>query len=407
MTQPLPRGSQAQLLDTHAAFEEVVKYWEELDDDVQMVTVSDLHAVMAQHCVQPWTTKWLKKKMLDRFQDSIIIGNMCGRKDLIVESESISAIINGFHQDQTRDTLEMKERMIKSAAKLLASEIRAQDFDTSNYFAVDELDEERQLNELPASLINFLQALRPKRSKELNMPIACIGQSIMHLAAPHYLPPLHVALASQVHARSGSQLLVDSLHNFGFSASAKTVRAFERSSALQDPFTGNESDIDESEDVEIDGGVASADNVDNGPFLGMGMIFSYLTKNSSFSKTSKKIPRIKVTKEQLLSRAVKIHHYPSGPDKKIIRDLVLKPINCCPSPFVLSMPSPISYLRAASLARDPSIPSLGGSMRVMTKFNTHSGIHNIAYLPIIDLPATNMSCVLSTLSYIYQICMSS
>ena len=176
---------------------------------------------------------------------------------MIVEAESISKILNNFHEKQSKDNVEMKEHMIKSAAKLLASDIRSKDYDPSVYFAIDDLDNETQLDQLPASLITFLLELRPRRSKELNMPmIAGIGQSIMHLAAPHYLPPIHVALASQVHSRSGCELLVESLHKFGFTTSAKTVRGFERSSALQDTFTAaNEPeihDLDESEVVKIE-----------------------------------------------------------------------------------------------------------------------------------------------------------
>ena len=62
----------------------------------------------------------------------------------------------------------------------------------------------------------------------------CIGQYIIHLISNHYRPPLHVDVGTKTHTSTGCAELVDVLHKFGVSDSAKNVRSFERCAAVEE-----------------------------------------------------------------------------------------------------------------------------------------------------------------------------
>ena len=129
----------------------------------------------------------------------------------------------------------------------------------------------------------------------------------MHLISKHYVPPLQAALGAEIHTRCGSQMLIEILHQFGVSCSAKTARQFERNAALQSTL---ESD---NEFNSIKASVFAADNTDvqmatiNGKrtFHGMGTIFAHVSKQS-FS--SNKIPK-KTVKTEIFQRTVKVKSY--------------------------------------------------------------------------------------------------
>lgn len=72
------------------AFEKAVEFYEENSRD-KLLSVIDIQEEMGKHCRQPWTARWLKKKMSDRFGDSILVCSKNGRKDVIVPREDINS----------------------------------------------------------------------------------------------------------------------------------------------------------------------------------------------------------------------------------------------------------------------------------------------------------------------------
>lgn len=77
-----------------------------------------------------------------------------------------------------------------------------------------------------------MNGLKSKRSKtDDSLAICAINQCIMHMVVKHYVPQIQVAIGTEVHTRSDSQLLIDILHKFGFSSSPAIVRQFERNAA--------------------------------------------------------------------------------------------------------------------------------------------------------------------------------
>ena len=106
------------------AFEKTIEYFNEISDDETLLTISDLRDVMAQHCTEPYTNKWLKKKLQERCGESIFIASICGKKDVIIESDSAAKVIQDFHSKQKVNSTNQKADLVKTAAKLIADDIR-------------------------------------------------------------------------------------------------------------------------------------------------------------------------------------------------------------------------------------------------------------------------------------------
>lgn len=75
------------------AFEEAISYL--LDNGrEQILVVEDLRKVMQDQGVDPYTVKWMKKKLLARFPDTILICNQNGKNDVILLVESVNSILS-------------------------------------------------------------------------------------------------------------------------------------------------------------------------------------------------------------------------------------------------------------------------------------------------------------------------
>ena len=136
--------------------------------------------------------------------------------------------------------------------------------------------------------------------------IALLGQSLMHQIGIHYLPPLHVALGTELHTITGSQLMIDMFSKFGVCSSSDQVRLFERAAAVQK--TALDQDSLEMETISP---LYSGDNVDvnkitlvgTGTFHGMAIIFSHISKSPLLSQS---ISRRKVSKDEILKKSISI-----------------------------------------------------------------------------------------------------
>ena len=215
------------------AFVHVVEYMKDHWRD-QVLTISDLAEVMKRHCSEPYSNKHLKNLLLERFDGELMICSKYGQSDVIVPYESASAIIQEFRSNQSKNTEDEKLNMIRCVGKLILNDITKAEYDKKVFLDISEVNAEEQLNVLPDSLKILLKSFIPNRSKvDRSLATAMLGQSIMHLIANHYHPPLYVAIGSLVHLRSGSQFLIDILCRLGVSISADQTRKFERCCASQ------------------------------------------------------------------------------------------------------------------------------------------------------------------------------
>ena len=186
----------------------------------------------------PYTTKWLKSKLISHYGDSLVIANMDGCKDVLYLKESANKLLYQFYDEGRKtDVDDEKERIIKLAANLIKRDIVDISCNKNQYFSLNDLDEQNMLSYIPNSLLLMLKHIAPTRSIMKDIKYAAIGQSIVQLARPYsIICPIQVALGIETHHKTGSEFMVQVLHRFGFSSSIKEVRILEKSLCNHNPF---------------------------------------------------------------------------------------------------------------------------------------------------------------------------
>ena len=112
-----------------AAFIEVTKYLKENDDE--QITLTDLTNMMGKLCPEPimaYSNVWMKKKLQEYFGDDIIITNINGKSDVVTFVTTAKKILAEFYEttDFTlEDVEEQKQRIIKTAAKIIKSDVKS------------------------------------------------------------------------------------------------------------------------------------------------------------------------------------------------------------------------------------------------------------------------------------------
>ena len=108
-------------------------------------------------------------------------------------------------------------------------DIKSMHSDLKNYFTLDSLTQEESFDFLPNSLKVFLLGLSYKRNIQREVKISAIGQALMKLVWPtDLICPLQVGLGVDVHYRTGSEFLVQTLQKLGFTCTIDEVRRFEK-----------------------------------------------------------------------------------------------------------------------------------------------------------------------------------
>ena len=199
------------------AFQCVLDYLDSAD--VQQVTVSELVQLMQSNLTSEdtaYTAKYMKQKLLDNYEDGIVIAEKMGTADVVTLKETASSILGP-------QTPRQKKRIIKTAANLIRSDIKAMEGSKDTY---PDIIAEEQISFLPEALRAFLADVF--KGKELFIKVAAIGKAIIQNTRPStVLAPLQVGLGVQMHKVFGSRFLVDTLNHLGFSVSYTEVRKFD------------------------------------------------------------------------------------------------------------------------------------------------------------------------------------
>ena len=104
-------------------FNEVAKYLQENDDE--RITISERTEVTGKVCVDlkmAYPNVWIKQKLLDRFGDDIMIGNINGKEDVVTFIFNVKKILAEFYDaiDSSSENIEeQKQRIIETAAKFI------------------------------------------------------------------------------------------------------------------------------------------------------------------------------------------------------------------------------------------------------------------------------------------------
>ena len=150
--------------DQEQAFSRMCSYFE-MNDEEQM-TISYLRGKMEEFLTEenslPYTSYYLKKKMVERYGNSVYIAEGDGLNDIVTFREKTSHILQSFYKDAQREVDEesQKKAIIETAARLIKSDIKTgAPSVTDHYPKSEELELDSALAFLPDALRNMLNCL--------------------------------------------------------------------------------------------------------------------------------------------------------------------------------------------------------------------------------------------------------
>ena len=101
-----------------------------------------------------YTAKYMKQKLLDHYGDGFVIAEKMGTADVVTLKETASSILRDFYkQPRSTDAETEKKRLIKTAANLIRSDIKAMEGSKDTY---PDIIAEEQISFLPEALRAFL-----------------------------------------------------------------------------------------------------------------------------------------------------------------------------------------------------------------------------------------------------------
>ncbi|XP_071165969.1 uncharacterized protein [Mytilus edulis] len=362
--------------------------------DDEQISISDLVEKMDEMCDgNAYSQMYLKKRLKQHFGDEIIITDIPGRKSVVTLRETVTCILQDYYQRPSNlNPDDEKRALIRAAAKLIKSDIRSVDTTKSIYPTPANIASvDNNLSYLPESLLLFLSNIFSEIDPSVK--IASIGQAVMQASRPRALiTPLQLGLGVQVHHNFASRFLVSTLNSLGFCSSYYEVQKFESSAAAV-------------QGVDLPGDISSsfvqfvADNVDHNTrtidglntFHGMGIIAGI----TPGTKRTQPIPRIAFSTDEIKALAkIEIKYYKPQSDRMAeLSYAELKNLNTLDKTFRLDLLSviiwPLKY----------PIPMWSGFMQ-MVQTGDYPGKSSVSFLPMIDLNASDMTCIYSTLNFV-------
>ena len=352
-----------------------------------------------------YSKKHVKNLLIDRYGEHIFFAEIRGRKNVICFREMCSYIVSEKWYNSRQSNYEDEHaRIVVSAAKLIACQIRDMTCDMNHYPSFSDLAESDAT--IPPLLKLFMQSLIKSELQQTSL-----AQCIMQTARPRgLLMPIPVLLAVELDHLYGSKFLLQHLSRLGFCSSYDEVTRFKKSVVL----SPNSHDLAQNAEPNDTFTQFVADNVDHnictvdglGTFHGMGIISASVSNSGNFGKSVLKIPRIsghvKVT-EVCKGSKIKIVPYDSGRQSGLTQvelqscQSLLK--SCDQTSFnQLSMLWHIAPLLSLT---DVTRSNWCGYMQTVTVGDEQTAAE-IQMLPIIDLSPTDESCVYSTLLFVIE-----
>ena len=390
--------------DRREAFKSVMVLIEDCEED-NPVTLSDLCLKMGEQGVEPYSEKWMKTQVMSHFGNKVFFTRLDAKTEFVSLYVNTSDILKDFYKSNTNTEKETKSEEVKkteiieAAAKLLKTDILNMTKNTEEFELFESLSsEEKVLNFIPASLRTFLSLLFVGTTK--NKKIASIGQAIAQATRPRAITaPLQLGLAVQLHHLFSSRTLIDLLFSLGFCSAYHHVILFEKNSAL----------VNKTELHGLDQGAFVhhiADNADHNTrtldgkntFHGMGIIATITPSPKAITRMT--IPRKQVSANDLKEAGqIRIIQYTRKASalSNIIYSMEIDPVESRdPSADVNLLWLSSWFFKTPPASR----PGWNGTMQMVTTGNQHLGKASIVFLPFIDLPASDETCIYSTLSFV-------
>ena len=124
-----------------------------------------------------YSEKYLKESLKKYYGDGIYFTNQERRKDVVCFSNHTANIIREHHETTKVNTEDRKTAIIKTAASLIANDIKCLNFNKDEYPSLKEMTSHY---ELPESLEMLLTCLFPHSSVRRNI----VGQNVISSRHP-------------------------------------------------------------------------------------------------------------------------------------------------------------------------------------------------------------------------------
>ena len=100
----------------------------------------------------------MKKKIIERFEDDVVIAEIDGRPDVITMRPTVTKILHNFYYERKEDSTHREEmRVVKAAATMIKNDIKRHDGSKEIYpLSSDMSSVEITISFLPESLIPLL-----------------------------------------------------------------------------------------------------------------------------------------------------------------------------------------------------------------------------------------------------------
>ena len=176
---------------------------------------------------QIFTSKWLLSKLRSYYGDHMFFAEKYGKETVVCFRDMAGFMVQKLYREENNSSeKEAAERILKTAAKIIKSDINSMEFNTSYYPSNHEISDPALGKEwLPQSLQILLGALIPSDLKQV-----AIGHCILGATRPKsVIPPVPFGVGIEMDHMFGSRWLVNELHRLGFSISYDEVIKYKHS----------------------------------------------------------------------------------------------------------------------------------------------------------------------------------
>ena len=174
-----------------------------------------------------YTTKWLKRKIIEKYDQHAFFAEMKGGSDVVcLKNFADLTVNNAWYEMREKDLKKESVGIINTAAKLTLSDIRSINLESDIYPLENEIADINICESLlPESLRKFLEVLTKNRLKRV-----AIGQVLISDARPKSaVLSIPFRLGVETDNMFGSRWLIEELSKLGFSVSYQEGRRYKQS----------------------------------------------------------------------------------------------------------------------------------------------------------------------------------